>query len=356
MKLRLWASVVALGLIALSSDRASADNCCRPVCPPPCAASPTCMVEKTVLVPEMVTETRKVCVIECRPETRTRKVTVCRLVHGQKIVPYEYCEYQPETKTRQETFQVSIPEWKDVTTEFTVMVPAVEKRQGVRKVSRCVPTVEKQTVCEQGGHWEDRQVPVQTFVQGSDACGRPICCPQTTTCTQKVWVHEVVRKEVDVTVNKFVCEDQPYEYEVTVCKPEKRTCTQKVCTHRCETHTRDVQYTVCVPVKKTGTRCFPTCTPVMEEKEETCTVMVQHKVEKEILVNVCHMVEKKIQVASCCSQPAPTCCHPAPVVACCRPAPVVACCATPAPRCCQPTVTCCRPAPTCCSARPACCR
>ncbi len=336
MKMRLWISIAVLGLMAIPVSRASADNCCRPACPPPCAASPTCMVEKTVLVPVMTTETSKVCVTECKPETRTRKVTVCKMIQEQKVVPYEYCEWKQETKTRQETFQVSVPEWKDITTEVTVMVPTTEKRQGVRRVTKCVPTTQKQTVCEYGGHWEDRQVQVQTFVQGCDACGRPTCCPQMATCSQKVWIPEVVRKEIDVTVNKIVCEDQPYEFEVTICKPVKQNCTKKVCTFKCETRTRDVQYTVCTPEKKTGTRTVTFCKPVMAEKEETCTVMVPHKVEKEVQVNVCRMVEKKIQVAACCPQPAPAC-TPAP-----------RCCTAQAPSCCQAKPTCCQPAPTCC--------
>lgn len=347
MKRRLWVKALALGLFALPSAAVFADHCCRPACPPCATAPATCMVEKTVLVPQMTTETRKVMVTECRPETRTRKVTVCRMVEEKKEVSYEYCVWKSETRTRQETYQVSVPEWKEVTTEYTVMVPHTEKRQGVRKVMKCVPTTEKRTVCEHGGHWEDRPVQVQTFVQGCDACGRPTCCPQTVTCNQKVWVPEVHQKEIEVTVNKMVCEDHPYEYEVTVCKPEKRTCTNKVCVPKCETRTRDVQYTVCVPEKKTGTRTVVCCKPVAEERDETCTVMVPHQVEKEVQVCVCRMVEKKIQVAVCCPQPAP--CAPA----CCAPAPT---CCQAAPTCCAPAPACCTPAPSCCHAAPACCR
>jgi hypothetical protein len=337
MKKRLWFGVVALGLMALPSSQTFADSCCAPACPPPAP----CMVERTVLVPQMFTETRKVCTFECRPETITKKITVCKMVPETKEVQYEYCEWKTETKTRQETYQVSTPEWKEVTTEYTVMVPHTEKRQGVRKVARCVPTVEKRTVCEQGGHWEEKQIQVQTFVRGCDECGRPICCPQTTTCTQRVWVPEVVQKEIEVTVHKVVCEDQPYEYEVTVCKPEKKTCTQKVCVPKCETKTREVTYTVCVPEKKIGTRTVTCCKPMMEEKEVQCTVMRLHKVEKEVPVCVCKMVEQKVQVAACCPAPA---CAPAP-----------SCCRVNSFRC-KPVAKCCQPAPICCGAAPSCCR
>ena len=340
----LWVNLAVVGLLALSSNLAMADNCCRPACRPPCPAPPSapCMVERTVLVPQMSTETRRVCVIECRSEIHTKKITVCKLVEEKKEVPYEYCEWKQESKTRQETFQVMVPEWKDVTTEYIVMVPHVERHQGIRKVAKCVPSIEKRTVCEHSGRWEDRLVQVQTFVRGCDASGRPICCPQISTCQQKVWVPEVVQKEIEVTVHKLVCEDQPYEFDVTVCKPEKKTCTQRVCTHKCETKTRDVQYTVCVPEKKTGTRWVTSCKPVMEEKEVQCAVMVPHKVEKEIQVCVCRMVEKTIQVANCCPQPA---CVPAR-----------SCCTVPASICCRPVASCCRPAPTCCGAAPSCCR
>ena len=345
MRPQLWATSIVFGLLATPSSPASADQSCRPVCQPACAAAPAiCMVERTVLVPQMFTELRKVQVTECRAESQTRKVTVCKLVEEKKEVPFEYIEWKSEMKTRQESFQVLVPEWKDITTEFNVMVSHTEKRQGSRKVARCVPTTEKQTVCEYGGHWEDRQVRVQTFVQGCDACGRPTCCPQMTTCVQRIWIPEVVRKQIDVTVNRIICEDQPYEYEVTVCKPEKRTCTQRVCTHKSETRTRDVQYTVSVPEKKIGTRTVVCCKPVTEEKEVSCTVMVPYKVEREIQVCVCRMVEKRIHVPTCCPQRAPTC------------APVTVCCTALSNSCCRVTAACCKPTTTCCTAAPVCCR
>lgn len=342
MKKLLWISLAALGFMSLPSDPALADNCCLPACPPPCPPPAPCMVERTVLVPQMFTETRKTFVIECRPEIKTKKVTCCKMVEEQKEIPYEYCEWRQETKTRQETYQVMVPEWKEVTTEYTVMIPTIEKRQGVRKVAKCVPSVEKRTVCEHTGHWEDRPVQIQTFVRGCDACGNPTCCPQTITSTQKVWVPEVVQKEIEVTVHKVVCEDEPYEFEVTVCKPETKTCTQKVCSHKCETKTREVQYSACVLEKKTGTRTVTRCKAVMEEKEVQCTVMVAHKVEKEVQVCVCKMVEKKIQVETCCPQPV---CAPIPT-----------CCTVPVTNCCRPVAACCRPAPTCCGVAAGCCR
>lgn len=338
MQKLLWISLAVLGLVVLPSTRASADDCCRPVCPPPAP----CMVERTVLVPQMTTEVRRISVMECRPEVRTKRISVCRMVEERRDVPYEYCEWRSEVRTRQESFQVSVPEWKDVTTEFTVMVPHTERRQGVRRVARCVPTVERRTVCEQGGRWEDRPVQMQTFVQTCDPCGRPICCPQTVTCNQRVWVPQMTQREIDVTVQRIVCEDQPFEYDVTVCKPEQRTCTRRVCVPRCETRTRDVQCTVMVPERKTGTRSVVCCRPVMEEKDVQCTVMVPHRVERDVQVCVCRMVERKIQVAVCCPQPA---CAPAP-----------SCCNAPTSTCCRPVASCCSPAPACCGAAPSCCR
>lgn len=71
---------------------------------PACPDSAPCMVERTVLVPQMTTETRRVCMIECRPETRTKKIVVCKLIEEKKEVQYEYCEWRQEVKTRQETY------------------------------------------------------------------------------------------------------------------------------------------------------------------------------------------------------------------------------------------------------------
>ncbi|MBM3971678.1 MAG: hypothetical protein FJ302_17735 [Planctomycetes bacterium] len=59
------------------------------------------MFERTVLVPQVSTETRKVCVIECRPETQTKKIRVCKRIEEKKEVPYEYCEWRQQTMTRQ---------------------------------------------------------------------------------------------------------------------------------------------------------------------------------------------------------------------------------------------------------------
>ena len=101
MKKLLWASLAAVALLGISSSPVSADHCCQPACPAPA----TCMVERTVLVPHMMMETRKVCVTECRAETHTRRITVCRMVEERKEVAYEYCVMRPETRTRQETYQ-----------------------------------------------------------------------------------------------------------------------------------------------------------------------------------------------------------------------------------------------------------
>ncbi len=159
-----------------------------------------------------------------------------------------------------------------------------------------------------------------------DDCG---CAPQTTTVCKKVWVPNLVTKEVPVTVCKTVMEEQPYEYCVTVCKPETRTC--KVRSARWSSRPRparsafantrrrhaprptrsakwfpqqiskEVTYTVCVPKTVTKTYQVTVCKCVPYEKEVTYTVCVPHQVQKEVDVRVCKMVPTTVTVPACTS-------------------------------------------------------
>ena len=110
----------ALGFLVVPSSRVSADHCCPSACQPACAPA-TCLVEKTVMVPQMATETRKICVTECRPETRTRKITVNRLVEERQEVPYEYTVLKRECRTRKITINRLVEEKQEVPYEYTVM-------------------------------------------------------------------------------------------------------------------------------------------------------------------------------------------------------------------------------------------
>lgn len=194
-----------------------------------------------------------------------------------------------------------------------------------------------------------------------DGCG----APQTTTVCKKVWVPNVVTKEVPVTVCKQVVEEQPCVYTVMVCKPVTRTCKVRVCNYETQTRTRmvkvcdwttemrtrtyqtcrmvpeqrtkEVQYTVCVPKKEVRTRTVTVCKVVPEQKEVTYTVCVPRQVQKEVDVCVCKMVQKTVTVPACgdagcaktrrcsllgqrraCKTACATPCEPAAVAACCE--------------------------------------
>jgi hypothetical protein len=180
-------------------------------------------VEQTVMVPQMVTEVRKVNCTAYRMETRQRDVTVCKRVPETKEITQNYTVYIPEQRTRKETYVVCKPVWqtsqksytvnvpyteqrtgtrqvqktfwKDVNQDYYVNVPYTEQRtatrqvqkvvmknvkqdycvnvpytqnkQGTRTIMKCVPVKSYRTVCEDQGHWEER--PVQS------ACPAPAC-------------------------------------------------------------------------------------------------------------------------------------------------------------------------------------
>lgn len=305
-------------------------------------------VERTVYVPEMVTEMRKVQVCEYKNEVRERRFTVYRQVPEIKKVTEEYTVMTTENRVRKESYVVAKPVYKEVPQNYTVMVPYQEKRTGTRTVCRTVQETRVRTVCEDQGHYEDR-VYSKTIGGGcysmssgcnsgcNSACGgchshrrcRRSCggcggcgssysgCGDCVTYTpptvcnyvQKVWVPNIVNREVPYVVNRMVPAQENFEYMVTLCRPEVRTRMIKVCEYVKEQHERDVPYTVCVPVKQSRTVDVTTYRSVPEEKVEKYTVAVPYTVEKEVPVTVCRMIEKKITVPvypcgpSPCAQP-----------------------------------------------------
>jgi hypothetical protein len=171
-----------------------------------------------------------------------------------------------------------------------------------------VPETRTKTVCEDQGHWEER--PCESACAPVKPCDP---CAKVKTC--KVWVPNIVEKEVEVTCMKPTWVEEPCEYQVTVCKPETRTCTERVCEYKQEVRTREVRYCAYVP-KKIVKRCPVTtyrCEPI--QKTICYTAMVPYEVEKTVPVTVCKMVPKTIKVAVpvCCPEP---CC---PSRRCCKP-------------------------------------
>jgi hypothetical protein len=385
-------SVVAV--VALSAGTSQAGDChvvgCAP-CPPP-ACQPACVptqptceweeVERIVQVQEWDTETRKVQVTEYERQECERTVTVYDRVRHDDKVSHEVTYYVNVPKSREETITVCKPVWRDVKFKYTVcelirdtkkctrtvckpvwtevdqdctvMVPCVEDRTDKVCVWKCVPVTRTRQVCEDQGHWEERSVQVGSCNTGCYTCNHcntwcntcaPVACAPVT-CTQKVWVPNVVTKDVEYTVNEWQCSKEDRTYQVTVCKPVTKTRKVKVCNWTtveeeydyvvCRTQqvekigTRKVcemvrqeqictiNYTVCVPKTKIveETVCRWECVPTQKVIKETVCVPVT--VEKEVQVPVCRWVSKTIKVkvpvyththCNACTSACNTCCN-----------------------------------------------
>jgi YTV protein len=312
-----------------------------PVCAP-CVRTE----QRTVLVPELVTEYRKVPATEIRREEREREVIVYKDVpetvqrtrtftvlerqvrsHQEtytvpkpvlKNVEQTYTVCVPYTETRTRTCTVLKPVYKEVEHKYTVSVPYCEKRTGMRTICRSVPVTRIRTVCVDQGHWELRP-----------AC--PVCKPYgpraaapVAVCKTRVWVPNLVQKQVAYTVDTIQTVQVPYEYQVTLCRPEIRTRTEKVCTlvptqesYPYEVHltrtenrsrtvqiceyvpeerTRTVNETVCVPRQKTESYTETVYRRVAEKQIRKETVCVPVCTTREVPVRVCRLVPKTVEV------------------------------------------------------------
>lgn len=270
------ASVFAISLIAAGAARAGGPcgHCCEPAYK---------VVERTIMVPTYEHQKRKIQVTECKPVARQREVTVYRPVpeHKQVEQTCTVLDYQPQTRT--EKYTVCHTTWTQETRKYTVGVPEMQKRKGVRMVCHPQPVQVMRTVCEDHGHWETRP------------CDCNCCQPH------RVWVPNVVKRQVPCTVMKPHYVEEPYEYTVCVMRPVTKTCTINVPHHDYETKTRQV--TCMVPVPKQVKRMVDVVTykHVPEKKTEHYTELVPYTVEKEVVVPVCKMVPKKIT----CKVPVP---------------------------------------------------
>lgn len=294
-------------------------------------------VQKTIYTPQWVTETRKVMVtryvqeeregvktvIRCVPEQREVQRSCTVMVAEQRTRTVPVTHFRPVHRQVERQFPVQVPEWTQKEVQYTVMVPHVETRQGVRQVCHWVEEEVVKTVHRDHGHWEVQmvQVPCQPRrLCRWRACCDPCCVTVRTVC-QKVWVPNIVEEEVVVTVCRPQIVEEPYEYQVTVCRPEVRTKMVNVCTMRTEMRTqictvveyervvteRQICYTVCVPQVRTWTEMVTTYRQVAEQVPYKYTVCVPVQEEQEIEVQVCQMVAKTIDVPVCT------------VVTCCRP-------------------------------------
>lgn len=247
------------------------------------------MVERTVYVPQWVTETRRVKSVECRPEVRTRTVVVNRRVPYQENVTRTCTVLVPKQQVLTLEYMAYTPVLETTTKKAAVCVARPVVKDGVRLDCKLTPVKVKRTVCEDQGHWEEHPC----GANGGSPCGD---CGHAA----KVWVPNLVKREVEVTVLRPEYVQAPYQYTDFEYQPETREYPVTQCRYVPEKKTRQVTRTVCVPQQQTRTstitrwRCEP------EERQVSYTVMVPHEVEREVQVRVCKMAPKKVLVPECC--------------------------------------------------------
>ena len=245
------------------------------------------IVYDTIMVPQMVPETRTVHVTQYRSEPRQRTVTVHRRVPEVKSVTQNYTVMVAKKHTKTQTYTAHRQVWDEIPRTYTVHVPYPVKKQGVRTVSRPVAVQQTRTVCRDLGHWEHVTCKVPC---GGCSPG----CPTYHIVTRKVWHSNVVTEQVPVTVWKHELVQEPYEYTVMASRPEQRTTTVRVCRYVPEQRTREVAYFVRMPEVRTRTKQYTTYRLEPEQRVQTYHVSVPHVVEKQVTVMRCHMVPKTV--------------------------------------------------------------
>jgi hypothetical protein len=257
------------------------------------------VVQKTILVPQMVPETRLVSVTEYHTEVRQRTVTIQRPVVETQMVTENYTVMVPQQQIRTETFTVKHPVVEQVPQTYTVPVPHQEMRQGVRSECQPVQVQEMKTICREEGYWET--VTCQVPCSGCGGCSS--CGTHFHTVSKQVWRSNPVLEQVPVTVWKTQIVQVPYEYMTTVYRPETRTRMTSVMRFVSETKTRqvpDIQY---VAQQHTRTRPVTTHRMVSEQHVQDYTVCVPTVVQKPVTVMVCQMVPQTVT----CQVPVPCC-------------------------------------------------
>ena len=265
-------------------------------------------------VPKTETRTRDYTVYEKQQRTREQKYTVCKPVW--KDVEYTYTVCVPETKVRQVTRTVCKPVWREVEKTYTVMVPHTEIRKGMRTVWKTVSEKRMRTVCKDNGHYEThvKQVPC-TKPCGflglrrercggcgkCDPCGHcnacatgydPCAVPMRTVC-RKVWVPKIETHQVEYTCNVRKPFQVACQYKVTVCKPETRTRIVKLCSYKQEKKTIDCKYTVYRRETRKGTRKVCTMVPETRTRTVCYTVCVPKKKTRTYKVTTYDCVKKE---------------------------------------------------------------
>ncbi len=275
-------------------------------------------------VPEIVQRTRTITVMERQVRSHEETYTVEKPLKEKVVQTYTVCV--PYSETRTDTRTVLKPVYKEIERKYTVNVPVCEKRTGTRCASRCVPVVHTRDICVDRGHFEVR---VSRAV--CKTCG-PVSVAE---CKTRVWVPVLVHKQEAFTVNTTENVQVPYTYDVTVLRPEVRTKIEKVCTMvptqvpytyevrltRYETRsrfvdvcrlvpevrTRTVNETVWVPRQKTESYNETVCHRVAVKRICKETVCVPVCTIREVQVRVCRLLPKTVEVQVAVN---PVCCGP----------------------------------------------
>ncbi len=248
------------------------------------------VVTKTIMVPHVEYQTRMVTDYVCTSVPRQRTVPVTRMVPETHMVVRRFPVVTPQPRTKIEVYRVCHMEYEEVPATITVCVPYIEMRQGVRTVCSMVQETVMQTVSEESGHWEDAPSaggPVQKGMEQAPLQKGPIQ-------KGRVWVPEVVKRQVPVTTWRPETTQVPFEYPVHLTRLESRPTTRTLARPRYETKEREIHYTV--PVTTYVEREVPhtVCRPVTEERVVHYTECVRTPVEREVRVPVCTLVPKTI--------------------------------------------------------------
>lgn len=302
---------------------ASAGGCCdgsggaiagSPVAAAPAPAPAAAPATRTILVPEMVWETRQVKSMESVPVTKDVQVTVTKNVMVDEVRTHNVTEYQKVQKTRTcnvtvcKTVQVQEPRTCTTYQKSTV------QKQGVRTVCRKVPCTEYKTVTKDCGHWENQCVQTGCKTR-KGPCGE--CETVPVFKNKRVWVPNCVTTTVPCTTYKTESVQEPYTYCETVCTPVTKTEMVTVCKQVSSVEPRTETYFECVPVTKAVTCTVKVCKPVSSIETRKCTTYECREVVKECKVQVCRMVEKVVACAPACDPCATPCCDPC-ATSCCK--------------------------------------
>jgi hypothetical protein len=280
-------------------------DCCHNAAPAPQ------VVQKTVMVPETVWETRQVKTWECVPVTKDVQVTVCKTVEVVEPRTCTYTEYQKVEKSRTcnvkvcKTVQVQEPRTCTTYEKQTV------QKQGFRTVCKKVCHTEYKTVTRDRGCWQNQCVQVGCKTR-KGPCGE--CETVPVYKNKRVWVSNCVTETVPCTTYRTESVQEPYTYCETICKPITKTEMVTVCKTVESVEPRVEKYWECVPVTKTVTNNVKVCKQVQVVENRKCTTYERREVVKECKVAVCKMVCKTVDCNpcdnhnACCDPCATTCC------------------------------------------------